>query len=479
MCIRDRFWQRRDSDPTTSANEFKEEHYRRIAYANEKFRDAGIPGWKTDRGRVYIVFGPPTNQERYSAGSLYQRPLYEGGGSTRTYPFEKWYYNHLDGVGEGIELEFVDPSMTGGFQLALRPEEKDALLHMPGGGQTLYEMAGAETRQGRIRTMNAMRALGTEGEGSYRQLSNPFTKLDTFFQVQRPQEIKFKDLRTTVRTHVTYNQVPLLVSNAYVIFNSKAFLVPVTVVVPKDALTYKDMTGGLSRATLHIYGSIEAVGGRLMHEFEDTVYADRQDPAQGDLPNVYFQKQLPVPAGVYKLNVVIRDAESGKIGAVERRLDLPSRIPAEFALSSVMLADYIVPAPGVVLPDPFATAIGWKVYPSLEGKFRTGGYLGVYFETYGYAIDGSTFSPDLNVIATIRKAGGEMVLDSPQQHKTMLLPDRVAVALVFKLDGFTEGNYELEVQVKDGIGKRESVRKAPFRVAPEPKPVASSAPARP
>ena len=196
----EQFWRRRDSDPTTSANEYKEEHYRRIAYVNEQFRDAGIPGWKTDRGRVYIVFGPPTNRERYSAGSMYHRPLYEGGGSTRTYPFEKWYYNHLDGVGEGIELEFVDPTMTGGFRLALRPEEKDALLHMPGGGQTLYEMAGAETRQGRIRTMDAMRALGTEGEGSYRQLSNPFTKLNTFFEVQRPPEIKFKDLRTAVRT---------------------------------------------------------------------------------------------------------------------------------------------------------------------------------------------------------------------------------------------------------------------------------------
>jgi len=465
----EQFWRRRDTDPTTADNEFKEEHYRRIAFANENFRDAGIPGWKTDRGRVYIVFGPPTSRERYSAGAMHQRPLYEGGGSTRTYPFEKWYYNHVEGVGDGIDLEFVDPSMTGGFRLALRPEEKDALLHMPGGGQTFYEMIGQETRQGRVRTMNAMRDLGAEGEGAYRKLSNPFIKLNTYFQVLRPPEIKFSDLKASVQTRVTYNLVPFLVANSYLLFNDKAFLVPITVKVPKEGLTYKDLPGGLHRATVHLYGSIQAIGGRIIHEFEDTIYHDTQEGGTASSRDVYFQKQLPVPPGLYKLNIVIKDAESGKLGVVERKLDLPSRLPSDLALSSLVLADYIIPAEGESLPDPFVTAMGWKVYPSLDGMFESDRSLGIYFEIYGSAIDTSTFAPEVAVTALIKNSEGATLIDAPQQHKTVILPDRVLIALVFKLEGIPPSNYELEVKVQDNIANRETVQKAFFRIVSEAK----------
>jgi GWxTD domain-containing protein len=461
----EQFWRRRDTDPTTPENEFKEEHYRRVAYANDTFRDAGIPGWKTDRGRVYIVFGPPTNRERYSAGAMYQRPLHEGGGSTRTYPFEKWYYNHIDGIGDGIELEFVDPTMTGGFRLALRPEEKDALLHMPGGGQTFYEMIGAETRQGRIKTMGPMRTLGTEGEGSYRQLSNPFVKLGTYFQLQRNPDIKFSDLRASIRSRVTFTQFPVTVSNSYLVLNTKAFLVPITATVPTADLTYKDTPGGSRRATVHLYGSVQGVDGRLFHEFDETLYSDRdgrQVPTR-----LYFQKQLPLVPGVYKATIVARDAESGRIGVTERRLELPGRLPAELALSSLVLADYIVPAPGSSLPEPFATARGWKVYPSIDGTFPARTNLGLYFEVYGFAVDTSAFTPELDVVTRVRAAAGGLVRDAPDQHTTTLLSDRVLVAMVFKLEKLAAGDYELEVEIRDKIAGQKTVRKAPFRVAAE------------
>ncbi len=81
------FWQRRDPTPDTIENEFKEEHYRRIAYANEHF-PAGIPGWKTDRGRMYIMYGPADEIESHPSGGTYDRPMEEGGGTTSTYPFE-------------------------------------------------------------------------------------------------------------------------------------------------------------------------------------------------------------------------------------------------------------------------------------------------------------------------------------------------------------------------------------------------------
>ncbi len=85
------FWRRRDPDPDTDENEYREEYYERIAYTNEHFA-SGIPGWKTDRGRIYIMYGKPDEKESHPAGGPYEREPYEGGGQTTTYPFERFIF---------------------------------------------------------------------------------------------------------------------------------------------------------------------------------------------------------------------------------------------------------------------------------------------------------------------------------------------------------------------------------------------------
>ena len=147
----EQFWFRRDLDPRTGINEFKEEHYRRIAYANEKYH-SGIEGWRTDRGMIYILFGKPDGLEKHPEGGTYVRKWEEGGGRTYTYPFEVWFYRHLEGVGPGIEIEFVDVSRTNEYRIALDPEQKDALFTIPGAGLTLAEQLGSMSRIDRIRT---------------------------------------------------------------------------------------------------------------------------------------------------------------------------------------------------------------------------------------------------------------------------------------------------------------------------------------
>ena len=120
------FWQRRDPTPDTVENEFKEEHYRRIAYANERF-SSGIPGWRTDRGRMYIMWGPPDQLESHTQGELYNRPMQEGGGQTTTYAYEDWTYHCYGkrGSGQNITIEFVDPTGTGEISyITLDPGEK-------------------------------------------------------------------------------------------------------------------------------------------------------------------------------------------------------------------------------------------------------------------------------------------------------------------------------------------------------------------
>ena len=106
----EQFWIRRDIDRRTSENEYKTEHYRRIAYANERFA-SGRPGWMSDRGRIFIIHGDPAEIEAHPNGGWYMRPQNEGGGYTVAYPFEIWRYHYIEGVGDDVMLEFVDPSM--------------------------------------------------------------------------------------------------------------------------------------------------------------------------------------------------------------------------------------------------------------------------------------------------------------------------------------------------------------------------------
>src|SRR5438034_11664882 len=166
------FWRRRDPDPDTDENEYREEYYERSAYANEHFA-SGIPGWKTDRGRIYIMYGKPDEKDSHPAGGPYEREPTEGGGSTTTYPFERWFYRYLPGIGSGIEIEFVDPTGSGEYRIARNPDEKDALLHIPGAGLTLNEELGLGNKADRVAGMNT---FGYTGPGA-REQDSPFTPL--------------------------------------------------------------------------------------------------------------------------------------------------------------------------------------------------------------------------------------------------------------------------------------------------------------
>ncbi len=125
------FWLRRDPSPGTPLNEYQEEHYRRLAYADDHFSSKGVPGWKTDRGRIYIMFGPPDEIDSHSTGGTYQRPPEQGGGTTSTFPFEKWTYRFIEGIGNNVNIEFVDTTGTGEYHMTMDPAEKDTLRLIP------------------------------------------------------------------------------------------------------------------------------------------------------------------------------------------------------------------------------------------------------------------------------------------------------------------------------------------------------------
>ncbi len=463
----EQFWRRRDPDPSSAFNEFKTEHYRRIAYANERYHSGGIPGWKSDRGRIYIALGPPTSVDRYGAGQTYYRDIDEGGGTTAVYPMEKWYYSHVENIGSGIEIEFVDKTMTGEYRMALRPEEKDALLYMDGAGLTLFERMGLDTRAGRIRAMDPMRSVGGEFDAVHKHAENPFLRLDRFFRLQQAPRIQFQDLKAAVTTNITYDELPIFAANSYTRLTAESFMVPITVFLPLNELAYEPPSAGAApRATVHLYGSVKSMGGRIVSEFEETIYDDQRLSATEVKGRKSFQKVLPLPPGIYKLDLIARDLGSQKIGHLQQRLRLPVSVPEGLSLSSLVLSDTIVPAKGETLPSPFVTVLGWKVYPAQGRRFHTGDRLGVYFEVYSFDVDQSRDLADLDISATIVNSRGEELIDGPATHLFSRFSDRVAAALVFPLEGIESGDYTLLLKVEDKIQQRNVRDRVRFKVVP-------------
>ena len=232
----EQFWYRRDPDPKTAVNEFKEEHYRRIAYADENYK-SGFAGWKTDRGRIYIIHGPPDQREAYPTGGNYERREYEGGGFTSVYPFERWWYRNLPGVGSDVELEFIDPKMSNEYYLAVAPEEKDALLNSEGLGPTTAEEFGVRKKKDRPYFVSN---YGEPYPGmNTRSKDDPMRRYESFFDVQKPPPLKYPDLKEMVKVNVTYSDLPFEVRQDYFKLNDAQTVAPVTVQFQNKDLTWK------------------------------------------------------------------------------------------------------------------------------------------------------------------------------------------------------------------------------------------------
>jgi GWxTD domain-containing protein len=381
----EQFWLRRDPDRATSANEFKDEHYRRIAYVNKYF-GSGIPGWKTDRGKIYILHGEPAQIESHSGGS-YQRTRSEGGGTTSAFPFEIWTYRHIEGIGDDIRIEFVDKTMTGKFTIATDASEKDALLRIPGQGKTLLEEAGAASKTDRVLGINQQQAFLQMGK-SIRDL--PFERLAQNADLEKAPPIRFKELQQLITAKVTYNTIPLQVSWDHFGIDDRRALVPVTVSLPADTLTYKVESGKSDRyATLQLYGRISDVSGRMVYEFdqESSFYPS---PTAGSF---LLQRQFLLAPGRYRLELVIKDTVANQFGTGLVGLVIPSYPAGQPGISSLLLARKIEilkePPAGL---EPFIYG-DLRVIPETSFEFKPEAQLGVYFQVTSHALDGQNTAP--------------------------------------------------------------------------------------
>jgi GWxTD domain-containing protein len=466
----EQFWLRRDPTPDTPENEYKEEHYRRIAYANEHFA-SGIPGWRTDRGRIYIMWGPPDEIDAHPSGGTYERPIEEGGGSTSTYPFEDWRYRYLEGVGQEVILEFVDVCTCGDYHLSIDPNEKDALLHTPNAGLTLYEQMGLSSKSQRIANEgtgapNPGVAQGTAGQ-------DEFTKLELLAKVNTPPKVKFKDLEEVVSHKINVNLMPFEVMTDFVKVTGDTVLVPVTLQIKNKDITFVSKEG-IQRGTVNIFCRVTGLTGKVAQTFEDTV--------QVDVPNDLMEKTvehsslywkaIPLRPGRYRFDVVVKDVNGDRVGTWSHGVLVPEFTEDKLASSSLILADHMEKVPSKNIGSgSFVIGETKFVYPHLEApekpaSFKRSQRMNLWMQVYNLQADDKTKKSSANIeYEIVNVTNNQPVLHASESTDTMAnVGEQITLEKSLALTSFQPGVYKLTVKVADNVSKQQIAPSVKFAV---------------
>ncbi len=365
----EQFWLRRDPTPGTVENEYKEEHYRRIAYVNEHF-SSDLPGWKTDRGRIYIMFGPPDERDEHPNGGTYSRPAAEGGGQTTTFPFEDWRYRYIEGVGHDITIEFVDTRMNGQYHMTMDPSEKDALKYIPG--------------------------VGTPAAPANQ---NQFERLNQFVQLQQPPAVKFKELEDAIGKPITYTVLPMLARLDRLWVTQSTAMMNISVQFETRDLHFQ--SDGTKRwATVNILGRISTMTRRPVMTFEYPLVVHSDDG-----PHAVFQKQAPLAPGRYRLDLVANDVAGGTMNKFETALEVPEFNMAGLSSSSLILADSIEKIPAKTIGAGMFVIGDVKVHPHLGNAFTSDEAVGFYLQVYNFMPAPATQKPFGSIEYRIDKDG--------------------------------------------------------------------------
>ena len=455
----EQFWLRRDPNPDTVVNEFRDEHYRRIAYANERFT-SGKMGWKTDRGRIYIMYGPPDQIETHHGGGTYHRPYWEGGGKTSTHPFITWRYRYLDGLdlGQEVIIEFVDRTFTGEYRIALDPFEKDALKNTPVADLT------EDQRMGRGDDISRHTRFPSGLFYSTFQISQ-MNRLRQVAALNRAPKIRFKDLETLVDTKLTYNTFPFDYRTDFIKITEDTILTPITVVMKNSDMTFKDVEG-VKKAEVNVFGRITTITGRSVQVFEEVVRQIAPDALFKSTleKRSLYQTRIPLRSGLYKLELVLKDLNSGNLGTLYHSIRVPKFPEDELATSSIILADQLERLPRKQVGSGQFVIGSSKVLPSVEESFGRDRPMGVYFQVYNLARDEQTQKPSATIEYVLKKGGREIGRALESSDKLAGAAQQMTLQKLVALDELEPGQYSLVVQVTDNVANRSVAPETKFAV---------------
>jgi GWxTD domain-containing protein len=434
------FWDQRDPTPDTAENEYRDQHYERIAYANEHFA-SGKPGSLTDRGRIYIKFGKPDEVEAHPSGGSYQRLSYEGGGTTTTYPFEKWFYRHILGVGSGVEIEFVDPSGSGEYRIAHDFTEKDAFAHVPG-------------------------YVDPTNTAYLREQDSPFARAEQLRDLEKAPEIERHFLEGIGSPKLDDNPLEFDVrTDAFKLADNRV-IIAITVQTENRDLVFTDV-GGLQTARLNIVGRIVNPTERPVRSFEDSVTTNATVAELIEAKNrkSAYSKVVVLEPGRYRVDVIVRDVQSGAAGVRQHSFEVPKYEDNKLATSSLILASKLERVEGGDSSSQFV--IGQtKVIPNLTGLYHRSQPVGVYLQLYNAGIDQTTLRPSVDVEYSLSKNGKEVGKQVEDWRGISESGERLTLARLLDTQGLAPGDYEVTVRVRDRVSEQTLTQVGKFTVVP-------------
>ena len=466
------FWQRRNPNPDSPENEYRETHYQRIAYANEHF-PAGKPGWRTDRGHIYIAYGKADSIDSHPSGGSYERPMEEGGGSTSTFPFEIWHYRYLEGVGDNIDIEFVDSCMCGDYHMTIDRSEKDALKHTPGAGQTLYEEMGQSKQADRF-SGGGLEQLGAGPMTSQNQ-AKQFDRLSTFAKLMAPPVIKFKDLEAFMATSKILTGPPFLfdVRTDYVKVTNDTVLVPITLQIRNRDITFNNKDG-VATGTVNILGRVSNLNHKVIETFEDPVSVQVPSELLSRTQNnvsVYW-KSIPMRPGLYKIDIVIKDVNNpDHIGTWRRSINVPKYDDDRLAASSLILADQMERVPSKDIGAGNFVIGNTRIRPRVPTgvtapvTFHRAQNLNFWMQVYNLGINDKQQNGATVEYQILDMTTNKVLLDTQEQTaKISPNSDQVTLERSVPLASLVPGKYQVTIKVNDGVSKQQIAESAPFVV---------------
>ena len=472
------FWQRRNPNPDDPDNTYRDEIYARIAYANEHFT-SGKPGWMTDRGHIYIAYGKPDDIDAHPSTGSYDRPMDEGGGETATFPFETWHYRYLPGIGENVDIEFVDTCQCGDYHYTIDRSEKDALKHVPNAGLTQAEEEGQTKKEDRFKG-GGLEQLGLS-PGLMSQLQDKqFDRLDLEAKIMAPPPVKYADMDEFMASSKILTGPPFLfdVRTDYVKVTNDTVIVPITIQVKNSDITF-ETKDGVSVGRVDIEGRVS----NLTHKVVDGGWFG--DPVEVSTPSellaakqkqssVYW-KALPLRPGLYKIDIVIKDTNNpDHVGRWTRSINVPKFDDDTLGHSSLILADQMERVPSKEIGGGNFVIGNTRIRPRVAAngavatpvRFSRAQNLNFWMQVYNLGIDEKSKQNNATISYEITDLGTNKPVLNAQELSNKLSPnaDQLTLEKSLSLAGLQPGQYQVKIKVNDAVSKQQTEESAKFSV---------------
>jgi hypothetical protein len=394
----------------------------------------------------------------------------EGGGQTQVYGFDDWTYHYMEGIGQNITIEFVDPTGTGEYHITMDPGEKDAMAHVPGGGPSMLEQMGLSTQAARFTRSDGSTAplgIGQMNGGGGLESQNEFTRLEQFAKVQAPPPVKFKDLEEVVSSRILRNQISFDYRFDFMRITGDTILVPVTVQIQNKQMTFRDHDG-VQSASLNLFGRISSMTGRVIQTFEDVIQRDFPDSLLEPSLKGFsiYQKALPLRPGLYKLDLVIKDVNSGNVGVVNTRLAVSPIPDDKLEASSLILADQMEPVSSKDVGIGQFVLGSTKVRPKLDAEFHADQALDIYLQFYNLKVDDKTHKNNVSVDFKVTQGDQTVSHEVKTGDDIKQNGEQITIQQVIQPKTLPPGKYKLEIQATDLVANQTVTRTADFTVTP-------------